>query len=103
MIFRFSAPMLTRLHTNLQNLCASITSFFEFKQKLLGNDGQIRSIKMHLVRHSPGWISEYGSLLFNDSETWESLLKSVAKRPYRRCQKRKSGILDIMTDKVYIL
>ena len=92
--------MLVKLKTNLDALGAMIGELFNMKQKFLNKDGKMRSSKMHLVRHSHGWISEYGALLNNDSERWESLLRSVAKRPYRRSQKRREGMLDIMTDKV---
>ena len=100
MIRSFTSSMVTILRKNLEYLCAEITALFDLKQKLLGNSDSIKSVKLHLIRHSHVWISEYGSLLNLDTETWESLLRSVAKKPYRRSQKRKEGMLDIMTEKV---
>ena len=99
-LIRFSEAMLTRLSTNLRHLSGQIKYLFTYKQNLLDNEGKMCAVKMHLVRHSHDWIKLYGSLLYCDSERWESFHKSVAKNVYRKSQKRRVGTLDIMTNKV---
>ena len=97
---RFTEEALTTLEHNLSIMIDRIKILFAYKQKLTKQKKPLRSIKLHMIRHSFFWIRSFGNLLGQDTERWESYLKIVAKGIYRGARKRRVGLNSIMMNRV---
>jgi len=76
-----------------------IKILFAYKQKLTNQVKPLRSLKLHLIQHSFFWIRSFGSLLGQDTERWESYLRST-KDVYRGAKKKRTKVNSMMMNSV---
>jgi len=80
-------------------MITKVKILFAYKQRLTNQSKPLRSLKLHLIKHSFYWIRLYGSLLGQDTERWESYLR-VTKDVYRGSKKRRTGLNQLMMNRV---
>ena len=90
---------MSQLETNMRIMIDRIKILFAYKQRLTNQKKPLRSLKLHLIQHSFFWIRYFGSLLGQDTERWESYLRTT-KDVYRGARKRRTGISQLMMNRV---